>query len=189
MHRVLARRTLFMNKQALAFLTMFSLILMLSVYYVTLPSDGTKTVMKEETAKKNKSIADTTKKTDTSKDSDAKSDTSQSSGVVKLQESIDQKKEVEINKNNEVVANDTSDETAKKDALSKIDILKAQQTLQKTVVDALTKDGYKTAVEISDSTCIVNVFEQKDDSKVAKAVLMKTSSVTNNKYLIEVTFK
>ena len=27
-----------MNKQALAFLTMFSLILMLSVYYVTLPA-------------------------------------------------------------------------------------------------------------------------------------------------------
>ena len=29
-----------MNKQALAFLTMFSLILMLSVYYVTLPNDN-----------------------------------------------------------------------------------------------------------------------------------------------------
>ncbi|MFR2885570.1 MAG: hypothetical protein ACLTCB_04730 [Merdibacter sp.] len=30
-----------MKKQALAFLTLFSLILMLSVYYVTLPSDVT----------------------------------------------------------------------------------------------------------------------------------------------------
>ena len=30
-----------MNKQALAFLTLFSLILMLSVYYVTLPNDIT----------------------------------------------------------------------------------------------------------------------------------------------------
>ena len=33
-----------MNRQALAFLTMFSLILMLSVYYVNLPADTT-TVM------------------------------------------------------------------------------------------------------------------------------------------------
>ena len=37
-----------MNKQALAFLTLFSLILMLSVYYVTLPMD-TASVMGENT--------------------------------------------------------------------------------------------------------------------------------------------
>ena len=37
-----------MNKQALAFLTLFSLILMLSVYYVTLPNDIT-AVISEET--------------------------------------------------------------------------------------------------------------------------------------------
>ena len=36
-----------MNRQALAFLTMFSLILMLSVYYVTLPTDTTSVMTTE----------------------------------------------------------------------------------------------------------------------------------------------
>ena len=42
-----------MNKQALAFLTMFSLILMLSVYYVTLPADST-SVMEEQAPQSDK---------------------------------------------------------------------------------------------------------------------------------------
>lgn len=47
-----------MNKQALAFLTLFSLILMLSVYYVTLPNDIT-AVISEETQQESTKTYDT----------------------------------------------------------------------------------------------------------------------------------
>ena len=47
-----------MNKQALAFLTLFSLILMLSVYYVTLPNDVT-AVISENTEQAEEEKADT----------------------------------------------------------------------------------------------------------------------------------
>lgn len=175
-----------MNKQALAFLTMFSLVLMLSVYYVTLPDDSTKTVMKDETGK---TLNKETKQTKDRTTSKGETNTSKTDTVAKLQETIDQKKEVEINKNSEIVANKDSEEQAKKEALSTMDTLNAQKTLQKTIVDALQKDGYKTAVEINDTTCIVNVFDCKKDKAVAKKILQKTSELTNQKYLVEVTFK
>ncbi|MFR4218799.1 MAG: hypothetical protein ACLT16_14240 [[Clostridium] innocuum] len=99
-----------MNKQALAFLTMFSLILMLSVYYVTLPADST-SVMEEQAL--NLIKADTGKhsqakdrgcqgKTDEAQEQ--KKDTSESAdGSTKLQDSINQKKEEEINRNSSVL--------------------------------------------------------------------------------------
>lgn len=189
-----------MNKQALAFLTMFSLVLMLSVYYVTLPDDTAKTVMKDEsgktvnkdTAKKDTAKSDTSDtkgKTDSTTGAKENESGKESTAASSLQESIDQKKEVEINKNSDIVANADSDEQAKQKALSSIDNLKSQKTLQKSIVDALAKDGYKAAVEINDTTCIVNVFDVKDDKDIAKKILLKTNSLTNNKYLVEVTFK
>ena len=92
-----------MNKQALAFLTMFSLILMLSVYYVTLPADST-SVMEEQAPQSDKKAdkENTAAKTEdaqgkTEEAQEQKKDTSESAdGSTKLQDSINQKKEEEI---------------------------------------------------------------------------------------------
>ena len=89
-----------MNKQALAFLTMFSLILMLSVYYVTLPADST-SVMEEQAPQSDKKAdkENTAAKTEdaqgkTEEAQEQKKDTSESAdGSTKLQDSINQKKE------------------------------------------------------------------------------------------------
>ena len=61
--------------------------------------------------------------------------------------------------------------------------------MQKSVVDLLKKDGYQTAVEINGDTCIISVFEQKDDKNIAKTIMQKAQDATNHKYLMEVTFK
>lgn len=183
-----------MNKQALAFLTMFSLVLMLSVYYVTLPADSA-TVMKEENAKEKTANKDANKKEE--KEETPKSEetnkqeenTSKENKVVALQEDIDQKKDEEINKNSSVVGDSKSDEAKKKAALATIDELKSEKTMQQDISTALKKEKFNTAVEIKDGTCIVSVFDQKDDKDVAKKIMNKTSEITNNKYLIEVTFK
>lgn len=161
-----------MNKQALAFLTMFSLILMLSVYYVTLPADST-SVMEEQAPQSDKKAdkENTAAKTEdaqgkTEEAQEQKKDTSESAdGSTKLQDSINQKKEEEINRNSSVVADTKSDDSAKKEALAAIDELKDEKSMQKSVADLLKKDGYQTAVEINGDTCIISVFEQKDDKK------------------------
>ena len=181
-----------MNKQALAFLTMFSLILMLSVYYVTLPADST-SVMEEQAPQSDKKAdkENTAAKTEdaqgkTEEAQEQKKDTSESAdGSTKLQDSINQKKEEEINRNSSVVADTKSDDSAKKEALAAIDELKDE----KSMADLLKKDGYQTAVEINGDTCIISVFEQKDDKNVAKTIMQKAQEATNHKYLMEVTFK
>ena len=185
-----------MNKQALAFLTMFSLILMLSVYYVTLPADST-SVMEEQAPQSDKKAdkENTAAKTEdaqgkTEEAQEQKKDTSESAdGSTKLQDSINQKKEEEINRNSSVVADTKSDDAAKKEALAAIDELKDEKALQKSVADILKKEGYQTAVEISENTCIITVFEQKDDKNAAKTIMQKAQEATNHKYLMEVTFK
>lgn len=183
-----------MNKQALAFLTMFSLVLMLSVYYVTLPADSA-TVMKEDNTKdktENKDADKEKEKEETPKSTDAnkqEENTSKENKVVALQENIDKKKDEEINKNSSVVGDAKSDEAKKKAALATIDELKSEKSMQENISAALQKENFHTAVEIKDGTCIVNVFDQKDDKAVVKKIMNKTSEITNNKYLIEVTFK
>lgn len=174
-----------MNKQALAFLTMFSLILMLSVYYVTLPSD-TISVMNNEKEKKEaeKDISDKQKnenETSTSKKEQEHSE--------KLQEEIDQKKEEELLKQSSVVADAKSDDATKEDALSAIDKLKEEKSLQKKASDSLKEDGYQNAVEIHEGTCVVSIFEQKDDVEAAKKIMNKVYEITNHNYVVEVTFK
>lgn len=182
-----------MNKQALAFLTMFSLILMLSVYYVTLPSDTT--VMKEENSSQKEESKDnskeSTKETSKQEDQQKKQDNTRTSqqNATKLQQQIDNKKEEEINKNSSIVADTDSDDAKKKEALATIDELKDEKSMEKTIGDALKKAGYQSAVEINKDTCIVNVFEQEDSKDAAKIIMNTVSELTNNKYLIEVTFK
>ena len=90
---------------------MFSLILMLSVYYVTLPADST-SVMEEQAPQSDKKAdkENTAAKTEdaqgkTEEAQEQKKDTSESAdGSTKLQDSINQKKEEEINRNSSVVA-------------------------------------------------------------------------------------
>ena len=92
-----------MNKQALAFLTMFSLVLMLSVYYVTLPSDST-SVMSNQTASGEQEDSKDSEQENTSKQDNEKKDSAE-----ELQDQIDQKKETQINDNNQVVADKDSE--------------------------------------------------------------------------------
>ena len=70
-----------------------------------------------------------------------------------------------------------SDDSAKKEALAAIDELKDEKSMQKSVADLLKKDGYQTAVEINGDTCIISVFEQKDDKNVAKTIMQKAQDI------------
>ncbi|MFR9255168.1 MAG: hypothetical protein ACLVJ6_06435 [Merdibacter sp.] len=96
-----------MNKQALAFLTLFSLILMLSVYYVTLPSDVT-AVVSEETQETSEDAADT-------------SASNQEDTSARLQDTIAQTLNEKINAAKAVMADAESSESDKQDALATIE--------------------------------------------------------------------
>ena len=75
-----------MNRQALAFLTMFSLILMLSVYYVTLPYDTTSVMSTQDGEELD----------------DSKQNEEQVNDAEKLQKEITSKQESDVKKNSDV---------------------------------------------------------------------------------------
>lgn len=106
-----------------------------------------------------------------------------------MQEEIDKKKDSEINKNSSVLSKGDADETAKKQALTTMEELKDDKEMQQKVAQALSKEKLNVAVEIKDNTCIVNVFDKKDEKKLANEIMKTVSEVTNQKYFIEVTFK
>lgn len=162
-----------MNRQALAFLTMFSLILMLSVYYVTLPADTT-SVMSTENGEDL---------------SDTEHEEEQVNDAEKLQQEITSKKEEEIKKNADVVSSTDSSDAQKQEALETIDNLKTDQAAAEDVKKALNDAGFQSAVEISEDTCKINIFDQEDNEENAKTVMKVANQQTGDKYLIEVTFK
>ncbi len=164
-----------MNRQALAFLTMFSLILMLSVYYVTLPADSTQ-VMSTQNGEDLNDQGD-----QNNEDVQSKAD--------QLQEEITSKQEAEVKRQSDVVSDADSSDVQKQEALATLDELKSDQSNAEAIKKALNEHQFMAAVEISQGTCRISVFESEDNAENAKTIMDLASAIVANKYLIEVTFK
>ena len=160
-----------MKKQALAFLTLFSLILMLSVYYVTLPNEVTSVMSEEDTA-------------DAADEQPQQRETSAT-----LQEEIAARMSEKLNEAQAVMADSAAGEAEKEAALQTIEANETVSQLQQQVIDHLQEKGWDGAVEISDGVCRVTLFEQDEDKAVVTQVMNETYSVVNGNYLIEVAFK
>ena len=149
-----------MNKQAFTFLTLFSLILVLSVYYIMLPPVSDKeTVIQNETT------------------------------IQQLQTQLDKRREGIISKNNQIIAKESSTSDSINEALETISETKDISDKERNVVDKVKGLGYKDAfVEIDEETIKITVLKknatQSDASKVIKEVL----NLIGDDYQIEVKF-
>lgn len=123
-----------MKKQAIAFFTMFSLILMLSIYYITLP---------KETAK--------TSKTDVSV-------------ISSLDEEKESNTQEEKEKNDDVISDPDTDEDSKNEAILKNETLKENEELQKSYSKMISDMGYENSVEIKEKTVYITVSGEQDDT-------------------------
>ncbi len=132
-----------MKKQAIAFFTMFSLLLMLAIYYITLP---------EESA--NSSVNDI-------------------SVISEISENTQEGKEEEMEKNDEIISDPDSNEEEKNEAILKNETLKANRTIETDIQKKLQEMGYETNVEIKEKTIYVTIAKEKDEEiakAVMKAV-------------------
>lgn len=161
-----------MKKQALAFLTLFSLILMLSVYYVTLPSDVTSVM--SDTAQEEQ-------------DADVQTQPEETSAA--MQEEIAARMSEKLNEAQAVMADSASGEAEKEAALQTIEENETISQLQQQTIDHLKEKGWDCAVEISDGVCRVTLFGQEEAKETVTQVMNETYSVLNGNYLIEVAFK
>lgn len=172
-----------MNRQALAFLTMFSLVLMLSVYYVTLPSDAD-TVMKDtQVAAVKKQSEKEEKQIETTSENEKQSEQE------KLQENIEAKKQGQMNEQSSVIADEQANDEEKQKALASLEVLKEQANLQETIIEALKQLNIEVAVEINDTTCTVTVFKQQDSKELAKKIMDSVTAIIGKTYLIEIAFQ
>lgn len=149
-----------MNKQAFTFLTLFSLILVLSIYYIMLPPTS-----QQETV------------------------TNTTTTIQQLQQQLDKKREDIISKNNEIIAKESSTSDSINEALETISETKNLGEKEKSIVAKVKELGYQDAyVEIEGQTIKVTVLKkeatQSDASKVIKEIL----NLVGDDYQVEVKF-
>ncbi len=158
-----------MNKQALTFLSLFSLILVLAVYYVMLPlNDKTNLVNNGNT-----DIEEVTNTNDLSL----------------LQSKLELQRETVISENNAIVASASSTTDEKSIALETIQKTKQLINIEKEVVTELTNGGYNDVfVEISEKVIKVTVKKSGYTSKDANEVLRIVVSKVGTIYTPEVKF-
>lgn len=151
-----------MNRQAITFLSLFSLILVLSVFYILIPPiDETEiSVVSEVTSE-----------------------------VVSLQETLDASRQDLVTSNNEVIASASSSSQDIEDALESIAQTKELIAKEDEIVTLLVEAGYVNAyVEINDSSISVVVEKETATSSDANTIIQLIMNEYGQNYQVEVKF-
>lgn len=152
-----------MNRQAITFLTLFSLILVLSIYYVLLPPE--------------------TETNEVAVNSD------ELSQIEILQEELDQKRADLISENNAIIASSESNSDEIASALASISEAKETAALEKEITKIINDAGFKSAfVEVENKTIKVVVDKKNGKEADANSIIKAVMEKTNNEYQVEVKF-
>ena len=197
------------NKQNLWFLTLFSLILVLSVYYVTMPNDllltnngavGSK--KNEQTSVSKDTNTDTTKNEDTKKD-DMKSTTTkdnkdnnttvtikESETLEALRVSLNQEREAEKTKLQSLLTNSSATSEEKNNAYEKLQEINTV-TSEEATLEKKLKEKYKMSVfvKIENKEITVVVDNDKHDTTLANNMMRSVQENFKEKRYITVQFK
>lgn len=198
------------NKQNLWFLTLFSLILVLSVYYVTMPNDllltnngavGSK--KNEQTSVSKDTNTDTSKNEDTKKD-DMKSTTTkdnktdnnttvtikESETLEALRVSLNQEREAEKTKLQSLLTNSSATSEEKNNAYEKLQEINTV-TSEEATLEKKLKEKYKMSVfvKIENKEITVVVDNDKHDTTLANNIMRSVQENFKEKRYITVQFK
>ena len=150
-----------MNRQALTFLSLFSLILVLAIYYIVVPVDDDITVTTNDTI----------------------------SEIESLQINLNENRESIISQNNSIIASSSSTKSQINTALTNINETKKITELETKLVQLLKDEGFKEAyVEVNNQLIKVVVNKSKSNNQDANEIIKKIMANTDNKYQVEVKF-
>lgn len=165
------------NKKSLWFLTLFSLILVLSIYYITMPSELLLSVNNNSRKEATKEVSSTNEE-------------NESAELVSLRVESEEKM---LNKINELkkILSDSKASTEEKnkafDDLQQLNKNKAlEEKIEKNIEDELK---LKTFVSIDGQSIVVNVDSDKHDSKIANMIMRCIQSNFEQQMKISVKFK
>ncbi len=149
-----------MNKQAFTFLTLFSLILVLSIYYIMLPPTSQNEVVQNDI-----------------------------STIEQLQNQLDKKREDIITKNNEIIAKESSTSESINEALETISETKNVTEKEKSIVIQLGELGYQESyVEIDNQTVKITILKKDATQSDASNVIKEVLNLVGDSYQVEVKF-
>ena len=149
-----------MNKQAFTFLTLFSLILVLSIYYIMLPPTSQNEVVQNDI-----------------------------STIEQLQNQLDKKREYIITKNNEIIAKESSTSESINEALETISETKNVTEKEKSIVTQLGELGYQESyVEIDNQTVKITILKKDATQSDASNVIKEVLNLVGDSYQVEVKF-
>lgn len=152
-----------MNRQAITFLTLFSLILVISIYYILLPPEG-----------------------DTS---EVSVNNPQLSQIEILKQNLEDERSELISKNNDIIASSESDSDKIASALASVSEAKETAVLEAKITKIINDAGFKNAfVEVENKTIKVVIDKKKADSKDASEIIKTVMEKTKNEYHVEIKF-
>ena len=167
------------NKKNLWFLTLFSLILVLSVYYITMPSEllltnssnYLKTEVKEETKKTSVEIEE-------------------SEVLTALRVTSDEKLEKEIDSLKEILSNKDTTVEQKNEAFEKMKTLNENKVLEKEIEKKIEENyKLKSFVKIENTDIKVTINSKEHSKEIANKIMRTVQENFTNKVNVTVEFK
>lgn len=149
-----------MNKQALAFISMFSLILMLSIYYVSL----------SETPEDNRVVNNV------------------ESVMMLMKKQNEEKKESRVLELKQVLGKADSSEEKKQEVLNEIETIENNKINEKAIMDELDANNIQSVVTIENNMVKVNVFELEKSKEKADEIMKIVYSKIKPNQSIELVF-
>ena len=163
-----------MNKQNLWFLALFSLILVLSVYYITMPNDLLLSTTKEEIPT---NIVDDGK-------------VEQVSSLVAMRVSLEEERQNEMDTLQEQLTSESASSEEKNNAYEKLKYLNELQGKEEKYEKAIKKEyGVDSFVKIDNSNINIVCISEKHDSTLANNIMRLVQSDYKNKMYITVKFQ
>ncbi len=164
------------NKQKLWFLTLFSLILVLSVYYITMPNDLLVNKVDEKTTTKS------SKK--------EKADVEETNSLVAMRVSLEEERQEQMVSLQEKLTNEEATTEEKNNAYEQLKYLNqlqgTEENIEKQIKEQFKLDSF---VKIDNKNIEVVVIKDKHDASIANNIMRLVQSNYEEKMYITVTFK
>ena len=161
------------NKQSMWFLTLLSLVLILGVYYVTMPSDLLKTKITSDDIVEDVSIT-----------------VSEADSLVAMKASRDEKTSLEIEKLESVLTDETSTAEEKNEAFEDLKVLNLNISKEDELEEKIESSfGIKSYIEINKDNIRVVIKSKEHDSALANKIMRCVQEEYKEKMYIVVEFE
>lgn len=161
------------NKQSMWFLTLFSLVLVLGVYYVTMPSDLLKGKITGEEVKEEVNV-----------------NVTEGDTLVAMRANRDEKVSLEIEKLEEILTNEGATIEDKNKAFEELKLLNINVTKESELESKIeTKFGIKSYIEINKDSIKVVINSKEHDSSLANNIMRSIQEEYKEKMYITVEFE